>query len=82
MDRISFVLDDTIKDFLDKYGKIPECADRGHPYSERVVNGYQPGRDVHVQCTNCNGFYERRPTGNEVKSYSDMLKLEVRALAA
>ena len=83
MDEIPLVSDDeAIRNFIEEYGRIPECFARGHPYQERIVGNYQPGRPVFVQCTNCNGFYHRLPTGEEIQDYTDMLNLEVKVQTA
>jgi len=80
MDMQFILKSDSSGRILDKLGKVTECSEREHPYPEEVIMGFQPGRNVFVQCTNCNGFYERPPTGKEVADYSKILKLEIRAL--
>ena len=82
MDEIPSVpYEESVRWVLDKFGKLEECAAKGHPYPG-IAGPYQPGRPVDVQCTNCNGFYERRPTGKEISAYNYPLNLEVRASQA
>ena len=80
MDELPLIADKSIRAFLDKYEKIPECSAREHPYPGKVFAGYYPGRNVFMQCTNCNGFYQRPPTEGEIEAYQKMLKLEARVL--
>lgn len=72
------MLDEKIKaEMLEDFKKQLLCEEKGHPFPEKIAVPYHPScSDVLVECSGCDMLYERPPTGDELQSYVDIMKLE------
>ncbi len=76
---LSFDIDVVQRNFNEWMEKLEECGRKNHePYKQQVINPYRPGKStVAVICTNCRYIYERRPTREEIQSYSRLMRSEI-----
>lgn len=80
--EVSLDLNLEIKTELERvssWGDLMLRCDRiGHPYEHYVLVPYHSGRkSVTEYCSNCHWPRERQPTTEEIRSYQEIMQLEI-----
>ena len=70
--------DEGIKKLEEMFRRERECEAKGHPYEQQVLVPYQGlGSTVQTSCKGCGALYDREPTAEEIKFYTNTFNLEV-----